>query len=337
MTSAEIVERKRKRDGNNKKDEKVEKRRKEYKVKYVGETGRSAYERGVEHISDYHNFDEGSHLLKHYLACHRDIKMSEMKIGMKIRNMFRSALERQIGEAVAIDVEQRKGMELLNSKSEYNRCQIPRITTRSAKEMLEEKELEVENEKKVTSEIRKMKMMKKNKRESEKRIRNDENRKEKKRKLNDENKEDKEDDEKKENGKNEKNEKKDKMMKRKREVEIDENENNDERREKETNSGLETPKNKKSPKKSPNCPKSGILDLYGTKLGIFGGENLTQNGQDTPPPPAVGTLEVPCLEEMQSGFIVKSPEKKEIYPPGSWDIGGPMPGRSGIQICSEKS
>ena len=229
VTSAEIAEGKRKREGNNKKEKKVEKRRKEYKVKYVGETGRSAYERGAEHISDFHNFDEGSHLLKHYLACHRDLKMSDMKIGMRVRNVFRTALERQIGEAVAIDMEQRKGMELLNSKSEYNRCQIPRITTRSAKEMLEEKEMEVENEKKVTSEIRKMKMMKKSKRESEKKIRNDENGKEKKRKLNYENREKVE---KKENSidrenendeKNEKNEKKDEMKKRRREVEIDEN------------------------------------------------------------------------------------------------------------------
>ena len=129
VTSAEIIEGKRKREGNNKKEKKVEKRRKEYKVKYVGETGRSAYERGAEHISDFHNFDEGSHLLKHYLACHRDIKMSDMKIGMRVRNVFRTALERQIGEAVAIDMEQRKRMELLNSKSEYNRCQIPGITT----------------------------------------------------------------------------------------------------------------------------------------------------------------------------------------------------------------
>ena len=261
------------------------------------------------------------------------------------------ALERQIGEAVAIDMEQRKGMELLNSKSEYNRCQIPRITTRSAKEMLEEKEMEVENEKKVTSEIRKMKMMKKSKREREKKIRNDENGKEKKRKLNYENREKVE---KKENSidrenendeKNEKNEKKDEMKKRKREVEIDENENTDERKEKEAHSGLEIPKTEKPPKKSPNCPKSDILDFCGTKLGDLGGENLTQNlienekppasgirevpglegwknmelvkrnyGQDIPSPPAVGTLEVPCLEEMQSSFVVKSPEKKEIYP-----------------------
>ena len=110
------------------------------------------------------------------------------------------------------------------------------------------------------------------------------------------------------------------------------------------------------------------MDFCGTKLGDLGGENLTQNlienekppasgirevpglegwknmelvkrnyGQDIPSPLAVGTLEVPCLEEMQSSFVVKSPEKRKYIPPGSWDIRGPMPGRHAARICSEKS
>ena len=142
---------KRKRKSSESKDEKKEKTRekkvkKEYNVKYVGETGRSAYERGVEHISDYQNFDESSHMLKHYLSCHKDMKMKDVKFGMKVRNSFRSALERQVGEAVAIDVDRRKGMILMNSKSEYNRCTIPRICTKSEKEKQEENEKVIEDE-----------------------------------------------------------------------------------------------------------------------------------------------------------------------------------------------
>jgi len=140
------------------------KTKKEYTVKYVGETGRSGYERGSEHLSDFLNFEEGSHLLKHYLNCHQDLKMSDVKFGMRVRQSFRSALDRQIGEAVAIDVERRKGKQLMNSKSEYNRCTIPRITTKSMKETVEENEKELENEKKMKSQIKELKNERKKKR-----------------------------------------------------------------------------------------------------------------------------------------------------------------------------
>ena len=146
MAISENVGEKRKRyEEKDKKKEMEKKTKKEYTVKYVGETGRSGYERGSEHLSDFLNFEEGSHLLKHYLNCHQDLKMTDVKFGMRVRNSFRSALDRQIGEAVAIDVERRKGKQLMNSKSEYNRCTIPRITTKTLKETVEENEKELEN------------------------------------------------------------------------------------------------------------------------------------------------------------------------------------------------
>ena len=89
--------------------------------------------------------------------------MSELKYGMRVRNTFRSALERQVGEAVAIDVEQRKGNNLMNSKSEYNRCQLPRITTKSYKETLEEKEKETAEEIRVKEEIKLIRKKKRDK------------------------------------------------------------------------------------------------------------------------------------------------------------------------------
>ena len=57
---------------------------------------------------------------------------------MKVRNMFKSALERQVCKAVAIDMEQRKGMKLMNAKSEYNRCTIPKISIKSDKKKYDE-------------------------------------------------------------------------------------------------------------------------------------------------------------------------------------------------------
>ena len=93
-------ERKRKREiekSDNKEEEKKNK-----VIKYVGETNRSGYERGREHMEQFKRMEEGSHILKHYLKYHRDLNMEEIKIGMRIRSTFRSAIERQISEAVAI-------------------------------------------------------------------------------------------------------------------------------------------------------------------------------------------------------------------------------------------
>ena len=112
-----------------------------YNVKYIEETSRSSYERGLEHSSDYKRLEERSHLLRHYFNYHKDeIKFEELEFGMKVRKSFRTALERQIGEAVAIGREQRSGKTLLNSKGEFNRCVIHKIDTRSVKEKNKEKE-----------------------------------------------------------------------------------------------------------------------------------------------------------------------------------------------------
>ena len=93
-----------------KETENLEKKgRRDFKVKYIGETGRSGYERGLEHLRDFENCEETSHLLKHYLLYHKDIRKCDMKFGMRLRRNSRTPIERQIGEAVAIDLENRKG------------------------------------------------------------------------------------------------------------------------------------------------------------------------------------------------------------------------------------
>ena len=49
---------------------------------------------------------------------------------MKVKSTFRSAIERQVSEAVAIAREESSGTNLMNSKAEYNRCKLPRLNTK---------------------------------------------------------------------------------------------------------------------------------------------------------------------------------------------------------------
>ena len=75
---------------------------------------------------------------------------------MRIRNTCKSAFERQVTEAVLIHQESLQH-NILNSKSEYNRCALPRLSTKLGenefkewkKESLEEKKKEEELEGKI--------------------------------------------------------------------------------------------------------------------------------------------------------------------------------------------
>ena len=82
----------------------------------------------------------GSHVLKHYLKFHDGEDPEEMKMGMKIHSFRNLAFERQVAEAVTIQQIQ-KNHHLMNSKSEYRACNIPRITIKMGDtEMYEETE-----------------------------------------------------------------------------------------------------------------------------------------------------------------------------------------------------
>ena len=91
---------------------------------YLGETGRTGYERAREHVGDWKSRKEDSHMHEHGEKEHRDTEGGP-HFGMKILKSHRSALERQIHEAVLISNSWQK--EILNSKQEYNRCIIPRL------------------------------------------------------------------------------------------------------------------------------------------------------------------------------------------------------------------
>ena len=53
-------------------------------------------------------------------------------------------------------MEQRKGLKLMNSKSEYNRCKLPRICTKSEKDIEKERQEENAEELRVKEEIKGM-------------------------------------------------------------------------------------------------------------------------------------------------------------------------------------
>ena len=93
--------------------------------KYVGETSRSVYERGFEHLSDYQNLSTKSHMLKHKVEKHPEEELDNIKFGICIIKTAKSSFSRQIYESVLIQAS--RSHHLLNSRSEYNRFAVPRL------------------------------------------------------------------------------------------------------------------------------------------------------------------------------------------------------------------
>ena len=90
-----------------------------------------------------------SHMLKHFFHKHQEEELEDMKFGARIIRQSKSAFNRQISESVIIQ-NNTPHHHILNSKSEYNRCALPRLTAKLGgksldsleKEKLEEKEQE---------------------------------------------------------------------------------------------------------------------------------------------------------------------------------------------------
>ena len=123
--------------------------------KYIGETNRSTFERGHEHLADMKYFKPGSHILKHIVDKHEGEDMEKIDIRMKVVKFHKSSFERQIHESVLI--QSNRNHWLLNSKAEFNRCAIPRLGLKLGdkefreknKELIEEEKREAELEEKI--------------------------------------------------------------------------------------------------------------------------------------------------------------------------------------------
>ena len=85
-------------------------------VLYLGETGRNAYVRGLEHIRMYKNKNNKSALFKHAQTHHEG--RVNVKFSMKVSNRFRDPLTRQVNEGVRIN--RCEADITLNSKSEWH-------------------------------------------------------------------------------------------------------------------------------------------------------------------------------------------------------------------------
>ena len=109
---------------------------------YVGETCRSLHERSKEHVEAYRQGNKDSHVLKHHIAHHKG--EGEPKMLFRAVKYYTTALGRQIGEATRI--RRRGASSLLNSKGEFNRCKITRLTLENSEGSNEEQKGEVEIE-----------------------------------------------------------------------------------------------------------------------------------------------------------------------------------------------
>ena len=97
---------------------------------YIGETNRSVYERGLEHLNDVTGCKTSSHMLRHLLTVHEEEEdeWENIKFGMKILKTTKTAFERQILESVLI--QKARAHNIMNNKAEYNRCALPRLTAK---------------------------------------------------------------------------------------------------------------------------------------------------------------------------------------------------------------
>ena len=98
---------------------------------YVGESSRSVMERSREHWAGYRGAKADNHMVRHQLLAHDGA--APPKFIMRVVSHHRSALERQVAEAVRIGRRGGAGA-VLNSKSEYNRCYIPRLKLENEEE-----------------------------------------------------------------------------------------------------------------------------------------------------------------------------------------------------------
>ena len=64
--------------------------------------------------------------MRHAVEVHPTVPLDKLKFRMKILSCHKSAFERQIREAVLIDMH--SGPNLMNSKLEYSRCALPKMS-----------------------------------------------------------------------------------------------------------------------------------------------------------------------------------------------------------------
>ena len=96
----------------------------------------------MEHLHDYEIEKLDSHMSKHHLTEHAEEK-EKPSFTMKVVKCHTSALTRQVQEAILI---QKHEKNILNSRGEYNRCQLPRLTVMMGEKEVEDRRATTERE-----------------------------------------------------------------------------------------------------------------------------------------------------------------------------------------------
>ena len=104
-------------------------------AEYWGETARTAFERGEEHLVGMESRQEKNSLWKHSYLHHQGELVRE-DLQMNIIEKHKSPLNRQIHEGVELELN--RADIVLNSKSEWNHSKIPRITIEVGEEIEED-------------------------------------------------------------------------------------------------------------------------------------------------------------------------------------------------------
>ena len=92
---------------------------------YIGETGRNAYTRGLEHLEGINSKNEGSVFHIHSVECH-DGELGQSDFTMRVTGVYGGdATKRQVAEAVRIQHAQ--GTQLLNRQDEWRQVNLPHV------------------------------------------------------------------------------------------------------------------------------------------------------------------------------------------------------------------
>ena len=83
-------------------------------------------------------------MLKHAVDVHNQEDLKNIKFGIKIIKAAKSSFERQIYESV--EIQENRHHHLLNSRSEFNRCAVPRLMCKLGDKAYKKFEKEMETE-----------------------------------------------------------------------------------------------------------------------------------------------------------------------------------------------
>ena len=75
---------------------------------------------------------------------HGEEDLKSLQFGMRVINYTKSSFERQILESV--EIQKNRHHHLLNSRSEFNRCAVPRLMCKLGDKTFKKNELEIEQD-----------------------------------------------------------------------------------------------------------------------------------------------------------------------------------------------